>query len=253
MSNLIWAPNQIPLGATVLLVPPDSDEPAIVDGKLIPFRKLYGGVPNRAKLYALSIDQSRRGALLAQSVELEGFKAGTQFSPVQTYSPQNAPVDGKYAVFDGQERMLDERLKMIGECPLEVAKVNNGLLYASSSFPFAPHQLSGNPAFESSLPWRETPDDRLVGLIEYQLRSILALQQIGRRKEDISAAEFDLTKIVEALARRHRSSPSDFVSVFSLFGASYLRQTLLPATAQLVRIEKEDASYMQKVAVQTSA
>lgn len=251
MPNLVWTAQQVPLGATVLFIPSGSDEPVLIDGMPVPLRMLYGGVPTRAKLYALPIEKLAKGAIRATSVDLSGFKEDDRFSPAHTYTPESAHVDGKYAVFDGQKRMLDERLKSVGAIPLEVAKAKNGLLYASSAFPFEGHQLSGNPAFEASLPFKDISDDRLVERINSSLQRIPILRQNEWGKTDLSGAEFDLTKLVEMLARRHRSTPSDFVTTFSAFGVSYLRQASLPASAQLVRTDKEDFNYaMPKVAVQ---
>lgn len=234
-SRLILTASEVPLGATVYLVPPGSAEPFTDDGAL---RKLYGGVPMRAVMVIVDEMRSGPGFLNAQLMGLDDFVDGVRFSPVNVYTPGNAPADAKYAVFaDGGRRMSTKPVRQ----PLKVAKTGNGTFYVANLFPFEPHGLAHNERFEADLEWDygRKPEADLVALI-YKMASW-------------EVSGYERSRQVEALAQRHRGNPSELVALITAVAPEYLRQASLSQNAQLVRTDKIDAVPMERALAHVTA
>lgn len=133
--RIILTERQVPVGARVNLYMPKNNEPEKMDGETMILRAMIGGVPARKKLYHLGEEDK----ILAG---LEGFVEGTRFSPAEAYTPQDAPVGGKYAVYVNGRRMRKRYSVLIdGKWesqkhlePVLVRKEEDGRLVGSNSY-----------------------------------------------------------------------------------------------------------------------
>ena len=241
--QLMLSEREVPVGAKVRIHLPGEDKPDEVDGTPVVFLALYGGVPMRKKLYQVpgGIQVSEGGSVRASG--LEGFVEDVRFSPVQTYSPKDAPVGGKYAVFEDGQRMRKEFRG--GDLLLyEVAKGYEGELVFSNAFPFLP-ALPGVPVFEFEMErFKETSEEELVGMLRGYEERVALYEKLGLTnsfKSQIGQEQHEYMKVVEAIARRHRQSPADLIKVLKdagNAGSRYLLEEKLQPTAQLVRVDE---------------
>jgi hypothetical protein len=113
---LLLKPDQVPAGMLAYVCAPGTNTPETDDDgtKLPPLKLLFGGVPIRAKWYIF--DPAKDG-VPSGGFEYDAIRPDSQFTPVETFSADYAPVRREYAVFvDG------ERLKY-SDYPKEFVKV----------------------------------------------------------------------------------------------------------------------------------
>ena len=125
MDRIMLTEKQVPAGMYVNLFMPERDVPEEMDGKVMRFRAMVGGIPSRVKLYHMEDD--------VPIVGLEGFVEGARFSLEEVYSPQNAPVGKEYVVYLRGERMKATRDRDGGDLRLvRVKKTEDGKLLGSN-------------------------------------------------------------------------------------------------------------------------
>lgn len=125
VERLLLVERDVPLGAQVNVFCNGMDKAERIDDKVVVLKAMVGGVPARKKLYHMVDGKPIAG--------LEGAVEGTYFSPTIVYTPKNAPVDGRYAIFLSGEKMLDNEANC-GPTPFEVTKRQNGELIVTSRY-----------------------------------------------------------------------------------------------------------------------
>ncbi len=114
--QLFLKPDQVPIGMLAYVCAPETNSPETDDsGTLLPpLKLLFGGVPMRSKWYIF--DPAKNG-MPSGGFEYDAIRADARFTPVETFSADNAPVRKEYAVF-----VKGERLKY-DDYPKEFVKV----------------------------------------------------------------------------------------------------------------------------------
>jgi hypothetical protein len=102
--QLFLKPDQVPVGMLAYICAPATKTPEIGDdgAPLPPLKLLFGGVPMRAKWY---IFDPEKNGMPSGGFEYDAIRAGAHFTPVETFSADNAPVRKEYAVFVNSERL----------------------------------------------------------------------------------------------------------------------------------------------------
>lgn len=97
-------PDHVPVGMLAYVCAPGTKTPETDhSGALLPpLKLLFGGVPMRAKWYIF--DPARKG-MPSGGFEYDAIRADAHFTPVETFSEDNAPVRKEYAVFVNGERL----------------------------------------------------------------------------------------------------------------------------------------------------
>jgi len=186
---------QVPLGTRVHVWRYGAEEPDIIDGSPVIFRRLVGGVPQRPKMYLL-----RDGSAICgyEGLSIEGVEGDVTFSPAESYSPSDAPVGRRYAVLkeDGREVMIGDETK---RWPLKVTRGEDGVVYVYL-FPIETHSLMYQPSFAHEVRMiGEIEDDRLLEALPFprSLAHFMLTDQMAREA------------IVEALSRKYRDKDSN--------------------------------------------
>ena len=101
---LFLKPDQVPVGMLAYVCAPETNTPETDDnGALLPpLKLLFGGVPMRAKWYIF--DPAKNG-MPSGGFEYDAIRADAHFTPVETFSADNAPVRKEYVVFVNGERL----------------------------------------------------------------------------------------------------------------------------------------------------
>ena len=234
--RIMLSEKEVPLGARVHLYMSGSDVPEQMDGQPIVLRARLGGAPHRKKLYHMEGDRYVAG--------LEGFLEDIRFSPEQVYSPQDAPIGGKYAVFQDGKRLSKEYIEG-HSIPYQVVKGHEGELVFSNTFPFQP-LVAGAPVFEMDmLRFKDISEEELIRMLKsYEDRRAL-YQRHGLDKSfssQVKQEEYQNDLVVEAIARKYRiKSPADIIRVLKSagnVGTQHLHEVSLSSEAQLVRVDK---------------
>lgn len=88
-THIYFQPTEVPIGARVLFCIPGNDEPA---SDILPLTCLFGGVPQRPKLYDCNGDNP------AIFGECAAFVEGVRFVPAEIYTVETAPEETKFIV-----------------------------------------------------------------------------------------------------------------------------------------------------------
>ncbi|MBI4163521.1 MAG: hypothetical protein HY512_01545 [Candidatus Aenigmarchaeota archaeon] len=195
---------QIPLGVRVHIWRYGAGAPDVVDGSPVVFRRLLGGMPQRPRMYI------HRGPLPYgpgyEGLSVEGVESDVAFSPVECYSPSNAPAGRRYAVLkeDGDKVMIG--ISETDKWPLNVTKSEDGTVYVYQ-FPIKAHSLMYQPSFAHEV--------RMVGEIE-DGRLLEALPFPRSLAHFMLTDEMAREAIVEALSRKYRNKDSNHVLIKTL-------------------------------------
>ncbi|MBI5061148.1 MAG: hypothetical protein HZB67_02440 [Candidatus Aenigmarchaeota archaeon] len=218
-ASLVLKESEVPLSARVHMYEPGSNLPVEEKGKPVVLQRLIGGVsPMEARFYRIAPGK------------LEGwdsdFAEGIHFSPVEVYTPQDAPADRRYAVFLNGKRVIHD---VGGPHPYEAAK-SDGRIIVSCGFPFNP----------CSYAFAEYAARRAKNYSDEQLLEQLDGVREGFEILNINSYhkwQMEEDELLEDLARRHRSSVSGLVGLFERISPKHLFDMSLPADAQMVPIK----------------
>ena len=237
MSELLLKQDEVPMGARVHVYLPGEGKP---HGDPDVFQVLSGGVPQRRKFYPFpeGVQVSENYVL---SMGIEGWIDTVRFSPTQVYTPEIAPVGGKYAVFENGQRMRRE-LRSGDYLLLQVAKGYQGEFILSNVFPF--EELQMVPADDGLRRLDRLPNQRLIDLLRglNARRDMYCGVKIDSSLKDLFAQDdWQSELIVETLVRKHRDSPADLIRFMKDIGPAgnrYLQEQQLSSNAQLVRVDE---------------
>ena len=265
MPELMLAEEQVPLGAKVNVHLPGQKGPDKIEGKPVVFLVLQGGIEQNKRFYPLDeIKTDGKDFILASG--MAGWHKDVRFSPVAAYTPKDALVGGRYAVFlDG------ERMKWGDYHLLEVMKTREGDNVLSIVLPFGPSNLAGIPAHEHQLKQRlgDVPRDELVKrlLIEenrlrlFEEHDARELEQMSYEKAllddgvtlafpqeehglpsemiryGISSKQHELTEILDMLHRAYNDNLLGLATILKSKKTRYFRAQKLSPAAQLVRVD----------------
>jgi hypothetical protein len=128
---LLLKPDQVPVGMLAYVCAPGTKTPETDDGKqLPPLKLLFGGVPMRAKWY---IFDPEKDGMPSGGFEYDAINGDAHFTPVETFSVDNAPVRKEYVVFVKGERLkYDDYPK---EC-VKVAKATDGRVVSFNGYAY---------------------------------------------------------------------------------------------------------------------
>lgn len=132
MHKLMLKPDQVPAGMLAYVCAPGTNTPETDEGgtQLPPLKLMFGGVPMRAKWY---IFDPVNDGVPSGGFEYDEIRPGTQFTPVETFSAEYAPVRREYAVFvDGERLKYDDYPKEF----MKVAKATDGRIVSFNGYAY---------------------------------------------------------------------------------------------------------------------
>ena len=129
---LLLKPDQVPVGMLAYVCAPGTKKPETDEnGKLLPpLKLLFGGVPMRAKWYIF--DPAGDG-MPGGGFEYDAVNGDAHFTPVETFSADNAPVRKKYVVFVKGERLKYDDYP---EEYVKVAKATDGRVVSFNGYAY---------------------------------------------------------------------------------------------------------------------
>lgn len=224
MSALMLGPHEVPLGIRVHLIDTDTSAPVpYEEGGTEPavFRALVNTFNFERYFHSVDPKTGETRALGYGVPEDERVR----FSPIEVYTPDDAPVNGKFAVFSGGRGVwyLDRTIRG----------------YAGFYVLHLPHSVYGDDVLgRRARRYELLSDEELVKAIQRKTKEIQEVKRLGVGESSLEFFREERTAMVHALALNHEGSrPADLISVLYEAGMGrYVERVDLPADAQLVRV-----------------